>query len=305
MKSAQLKSSLLLLLTSVIWGFAFVAQSAGMEHVAPFTFTCARSIIGGLVLIPCIFFLKKLNLSNSETTASKKLFDKTLLIGGLCCGTALFSASSLQQIGIQYTTTGKAGFITAFYIILVPIFSIFLRKKVSPMIWIAVVLALTGLYLLCINEKFSINTGDIYVFACAFLFTIQILLVDYFAPKTDGVMLSMLQFFVCGILAGIVMLLFEEPSLTGIWDARISILYAGILSNGVAYTLQIIGQKDLNPAIASLIMSLESCVAVLGGWLILNETLSAREFIGCGIMFAAIIITILFGHTKEQPADIK
>jgi len=301
LKKAQLKSSLLLLIAAVIWGFAFVSQSTAMDHVGPFTFLCLRNIIGGSVLIPYILIVGKINTSskNEDTGVKNKLFNKTLIIGGICCGLALFLASGAQQIGIQYTTTGKAGFITTFYMILVPIFGIFLKKKPSPIIWLAVVMALCGMYLLCITESFTIGRGDAFVFASAVLYSFQILFVDHFVQKNDPVKLAMMEFFVCGIVAAVFMI-FEQPSLVGLWDARWAILYAGALSSGVAFTLQIVGQKNLNSAIASLIMSLESCFAVLGGWLILRQSLTAREFIGCVVMFAAILLTIFFGQKKEK-----
>lgn len=209
-------------------------------------------------------------------------------------------ASSLQQIGIQYTTTGKAGFVTAFYIVIVPVLGIFLHKKISGNVWIAVVLALVGLYFLCMTESFTIGKGDIYIFACAFVFSIQILMVDHFAPKVDGVKLSCLEFLVSGLLSLFFMFSLERPTLSGILAAGIPILYAGVLSCGVAYTFQILGQRDSNPAIASLIMSLESTFSVLAGWLLLHETLSTREAIGCIFMFVAILLAQLPEKKKEK-----
>ena len=209
-------------------------------------------------------------------------------------------ASSLQQIGIQYTTTGKAGFVTAFYIVIVPVLGIFLHKKISGNVWIAVALALLGLYFLCMTESFTIGKGDIYIFACAFVFSIQILMVDHFAPKVDGVKLSCLEFLVSGLLSLFFMFSLERPTLSGILAAGIPILYAGVLSCGVAYTFQILGQRDSNPAIASLIMSLESTFSVLAGWLLLHETLSTREAIGCIFMFAAILLAQLPEKKKEK-----
>lgn len=215
---------------------------------------------------------------------------KTLAAGGICCGLALFAASSMQQIGIQYTTAGKAGFITAFYIVLVPVFGIFLGKKTGWKIWLAVALALAGLYFLCITESFSVGRGDIYVFIGALLFTVHILVIDYFAPRTDGVKMSCIQFFVAGILSMFPMAAFETTTVEGIMSSWGPLLYAGVLSCGVAYTLQIIGQKNMNPTVASLILSLESCISVLAGWAILGEQLSVREGVGCILMFAAIVL---------------
>ena len=192
MKRASVKNSLLLLLTATIWGVAFVAQSVGMDYIEPFTFNCIRSILGGITLLPVIFLGK----GKSEPPS------RTLLAGGICCGILLFAASNFQQFGIQYTTVGKAGFITACYIILVPIMGIFLKKKCTPLIWLSVLFALAGLYLLCITEGFSLGKGDVLVLICSFLFALHILVIDYFSPKTDGVKMSCIQFFVCGILYG-------------------------------------------------------------------------------------------------------
>lgn len=294
MKKISLRDSMILLLTATIWGVAFVAQSVGMEYVGPFTFNCVRSIIGGLVLIPCIWFLNRRNQKPEHKTEEQQKHDrKILLTGGVLCGLCLFAASNFQQFGIRYTTVGKAGFITACYIVIVPVLGIFLKKKCSRLIWLSVAMAVAGLYLLCITESFSIGTGDILVLVCAFLFSLHILVIDHFSPLTDGVKMSCIQFFVCGILSGIAMLLTEQPHLTDIIQAWLPILYAGVLSCGVAYTLQIVGQKDMNPTVASLILSLESCISVLAGWLILGQKLSGREFLGCLIMFASIILAQL------------
>lgn len=291
-----MKGSALLLLTACIWGVAFVAQSVGMEYVGPFTFNFVRSILGGVVLIPCIFFLNRGEKSGSAEKISeeeKKAQRKTLLTGGICCGIALCLATNFQQIGIKYTTVGKAGFITACYIVIVPVIGLFRKKKCSPVIWLSVLLAVLGLYLLCINEQFSIGYGDILVFICAILFSVHILVVDYFSPKVDGVKMSCIQFLVCGLLSGVVMLFTEQPQLFGVLLAWKPIAYAGIMSCGVGYTLQIVGQKGMDPTVASLILSLESCISVLSGWLLLGQTLSMREGLGCAVMFAAIILAQL------------
>lgn len=288
----KIQSSLILFLTASIWGIAFVAQSVGMDYVGAFTFNAVRSIIGGIILIPCIFLLNKISKKEKKTNEQKlkKGENKILLLGGVCCGILLCAASNFQQIGIKYTTVGKAGFITACYIILVPILGIFLGKKTGKTIWLSVVLAVIGLYLLCMSGSLSINRGDFFVLCCAFLFAVHILVVDYFAPKTDGVKLSCIQFLVCGIISAIPMLLFENPSFVALLQAWKPLLYAGAMSCGVGYTLQIIGQKNMNPTIASLILSLESCISVLAGWVILHQKLSLREILGCVIMFSAILI---------------
>ena len=300
-----MRNSLLLLLTAVIWGVAFVAQSVGMDYVGAFTFNCVRSIIGGLVLIPCIIFLK--NLKHKEMGGQGKLSVKESLqvtrvelAGGICCGVALFAASNFQQFGISYTTVGKAGFITALYVVIVPIMGLFFKKKVSFIIWISVVLSVVGLYLLCMTENsFSLAFGDLLVLICALLFSIHILIIDYFSPKGDGVIISCIQFFVSGILSGVMMFLFETPRAEGILAAWMPILYAGVLSCGVAYTLQIVGQKDMNPTVASLILCLESVVSALAGWLILGQALNAREMAGCFLMFFAIVLAQLPAAQKQ------
>ena len=289
MKKEQIKGSLLLFLAAIIWGVAFVAQSVGMDYVGPFTFNCVRTLIGGLVLIPCIVFLNRGKVKKKTDFTEKK----RLLLGGICCGVALTTGSTLQQFGIMYTTVGKAGFITAFYIIIVPILGLFLGKKCGLSVWISVVIALAGLYFLCITDGFSIGKGDIYVFLGAIAFSIHILVIDHFTQFNDGVKMSCLQFFVCGILCFVPMMLFEQPEISMILLAWKPILYAGVMSCGVAYTLQIVGQKNMNPTVASLILSLESVTSVIAGFLVLHQNLSHRELIGCGLMFVAIVLAQL------------
>lgn len=297
----KLRNALILALTAFIWGTSFVAQSVGMDYIGPFTFNGVRSFIGAMTLVPCMLIQKKLQGKNKRTyqiaSENKAPVDekniKELVIGGILCGVLLFVSSSLQQIGIKYTSAGKAGFITAFYIVLVPVIGIFMKKTSSWKIWAAVVLALAGLYCLCIKEGLSIGKGDILIFFCAIGFSLHIMVIDYFAPKVNGVALSCIQFLVCGFASVPFMLGLEQPDMTAIISAWLPILYAGVLSCGVAYTLQIIGQKNVNPTIASLILSLESCFSVLAGWIILHESLSVKESIGCILMFAAIILAQL------------
>ena len=305
MKKQQipLKNSLILLLTATIWGIAFVAQSEGGDAVGAFTFNSTRSLIGSLVLIPVIFLLNKINPKvnedesgvSSENSSSGNIFsrNRTLILGGISCGICFFLASNFQQLGIQYTSVGKAGFITACYIVIVPILGLFMKKKCSPFIWAAVAMALVGLYLLCITDGFSIGKGDILVLICAVLFSLHILSIDYFSPKVDGVKMSCIQFFICGVLSAIPALIFEHPQLSAFQGAWGAILYAGVMSCGVAYTLQIVGQKNMDPTVASLILSLESCISVLAGWIILGQKLSMREIIGCVVMFTAIVLAQL------------
>ena len=299
----QYRSSLLLFLAASIWGVAFVAQSVGMEYMGPFTFNGARSLIGGIVLLPLIAVRersRKKNGGEAETPEKKKARRKVTLLGGCCCGLAICTASMFQQYGIQYTTVGKAGFITTLYIIIVPIMGLFFGKKVRRIVWAGAALAAAGMYLLCVNETLSLNKGDLLVFLCAVIFSVHILVIDYFSPKADGVKLSCIQFFVAGILCTIGAFLLETPS----WDALVSgavpVLYAGVMSCGVAYTLQIIGQRNLDPTVASLILSLESVVSVLAGWVILDQTMNGKEIFGCVLVFAAVILVQLPGK-KPQP----
>ena len=288
----KMKNAVILALTAFIWGTAFVAQSVGMDYLGPFTFNGVRNFIGAVSLLPCIWILQKIEGKN-ENAKKIKGTGKDLLVGGISCGLCLFAASSLQQIGIQYTTTGKAGFITAFYIVLVPVLGIFLHKKTGWKVWAAVVISIIGLYFLCITEKFSIGKGDVLIFLCALIFALHIMVIDYFSPKVDGVRMSCIQFFVCGVISTAIAFIFENPSFSAILSGWLPILYAGVLSCGVAYTLQIVGQKNMDPTVASLILSLESVFSVLAGWVILHQTLSVRELFGCVLMFLAIILAQL------------
>ena len=288
MKKSAFGSSLLLFLAACIWGFAFVAQSVGMDYMGPYTFNGARFLIGAVVLLPLVFVRVKKK-KNTPEALSPALTIK----GGLCCGLAICAASLFQQIGIQYTTVGKAGFITTLYIIIVPVFGLFLRKKVPGMVWIAAVLAAVGMYLLCITESFSIGKGDALVFVCAILFSVHILVIDYFSPKTDGVALSCIQFFTAGIICTVGAWFIEHPTWEQLMAGALPVLYAGVMSCGIAYTLQIIGQRDLDPTIASLILSMESVVSVLAGWILLGQALSVKELAGCVLVFAAVILVQL------------
>lgn len=297
MKKTKAGSATLLFLAAFIWGVAFVAQSVGMDYVGPFTFNGCRFLIGGLVLTP-FALIRNRRYEASEvfqvlTKEKQKEYRKTTLIGGLCCGVAICIASSFQQAGMQYTSVGKAGFITALYIVLVPVFGIFMKRKVTPVIWMGVVLAAIGFYFLCITESFSITYGDLLVFICAVCFTFHILIIDHFAPKADGVALSCIQFWFSGIVCMGIAMMRETPQMAAILQAAVPILYAGVLSCGVAYTLQIIGQKNMKPAVASLILSLESVISVLAGWVILKEVLTGRQFLGCALVFAAVILAQL------------
>lgn len=289
MNKFVLRQSLLLLLASAIWGAAFVSQSVGMDYVEPFTFNAVRCFIGVGVLVPYILLFDKLQKKGGAREVHKKE-KKPLLIGGICCGMILAAAVSFQQFGLLYTTAGKAGFITALYIVIVPLFGIFLKKKVGIRLWIGVAVAVAGLYFLCMTESLRLETGDILVLVCAVIFSFHIMTVAHFSPLVDGVKMSCIQFLTCGTLCGICMFLLEEPKLPMIFAAWKPLLYTGVMSSGVAYTLQIVGQKGMNPTVASLIMSLESVFSALAGFFFLSEVLSKKELLGCVLMFAAIIL---------------
>ncbi|MCD8002326.1 MAG: DMT family transporter [Clostridia bacterium] len=291
----KMKCNLLLLLTAFIWGSAFVAQSVGMDYIGPFTFNSIRNFMGGIVLLPVIRMRRKKQRAKSagEKIGTETRELKTLIIGGICCGAVLAAASSLQQIGLIYTGAGKAGFITALYILIVPVIGLFLGKKAGKKIWVCVALAVFGMYFLCITEEFSIANGDIFVLLSAVAFSVHILVIDYFSPKTDGVCLSCIQFFTAGVLCAVPMILIEQPAAAEIAAAWLPLVYAGVLSSGVGYTLQIVAQKHTNPTVASLLMSMESVFSVLTGWAVLEERLSAREGFGCVLVFAAVILAQL------------
>lgn len=301
MKKQQIRSSFLLLLTAVIWGSAFVAQSVGMDYVGPFTFNAVRSLIGGIVLIPYIYFLNR----GKEKEKIQKSKRKNLVFGGICCGIALMAGSSLQQIGIMYTSVGKAGFITAFYIIIVPLLGLFLGKKCTKFVWIGVIIALIGLYFLCMTGSFSVGRGDFLVFLCAIMFSIHILIIDHFTKFVDGVKMSCFQFFICGIICLIPAIFLEHPQISLLLAAWKPLLYSGVLSCGVGYTLQIVGQKGMNPTVASLILSLESVTSVIAGFFILHQSLSQRELIGCVLMFIAIILAQLPENKKKDKEEME
>lgn len=296
----QIKSSLILLLTATIWGVAFVAQSVGMEYIGPFTFNAIRCVLGGLVLIPVILVLKKKKETGAEN--QEKEDKKTLWAGGIACGVILCIASNLQQFGIMEASVGKSGFFTALYIVMIPVIGIFIGKRPGIKLWFCVALAVVGMYLLCMKDgSFTIERADIMLLLCALVFSVHILVVDYFSPKVDGVKMSCIQFFVCGVLSAVGMLFTETPDISNIQAAWLPFLYAGLLSCGVGYTLQIVGQKGINPVIASLIMSLESVISALAGWVILGQVLSPKEILGCILMFVAIIITqIPIGNKKTD-----
>lgn len=308
----KLKNSIFLVLAAFIWGVAFVAQRKGGDIVGPYSFNGVRSFIGAVTLAIVLVLINKKSGADKDTNKIKAINNKSDAIkGGIICGTILFFATTTQQLGLYYgSQAGKAGFITACYIILVPIFGILLKNKCSIVAFISVLLAIIGLYFLCISEKMSLQKSDILVGICAVFFAIHIHAVDYYSPRVNGIELSCIQFLVCGILSIVPIFVLDIKgsfSNIGQWldsfssiYAWIALLYAGVMSCGVAYTLQIIGQKEVNPTVASILMSLESVFSVIAGVAILGERISKRELIGCIVMFIAIIIVQLdFKSTKK------
>ncbi len=295
MKKKTARNSFLLFLTACIWGMAFVSQSKGMEYMGPLTFNGIRSVIGALSLLVYLGIVC--------AAGVKKLRDvdwKNTLRAGLWCGILLTAASTFQQFGIAYTTVGKAGFITTLYIIFVPIAGIFFKRRAGAAVWIGAVMAAVGMYLLCMTEGFYPGTGDILVFICAVLFTAHIMVVDYFADKMDGVIVSCIQFATCGVVCSVGALIFEKPAMAEILPGWGALLYAGVMSCGVAYTLQLIGQRDVNPTVAALILSLESVIATVAGWaaytvglLKMDQSLTGRQIAGCALVFGAVILVQL------------
>ena len=295
----SIKNVVFLTLAALIWGIAFVAQSVAMDHVGAFTFNGLRSLLGGIVLLPVIAVSDAGKRKAGTYKKMGKAELKTLLISSVICGTCLCVATNLQQFALKDADAGKAGFITALYIIIVPVLGIFFKKRVRPIVWGCVAIAVVGMYLLCVSGSMSLAVSDILLMLCALVFSFHILAIDRFSPLVDGVKLSCLQFFFCGIVTCILMFIFEKPNWESICAAYIPLLYAGIFSCGVAYTLQILGQKGFNPTVASLILSLESVFSALAGWILLGEKLSAAELSGCALIFAAIILAQLPERKKQ------
>jgi drug/metabolite transporter (DMT)-like permease len=287
MPASRLRSDLILLLAAVIWGFAFVAQRMGMDFVGPFTYTAARFTLGCLVLVPFLVFRKPdFTAIRSESRASRRKFIALQLLLGL----VLFFGISLQQYGLIFTTAGNAGFITGLYVVFVPLAGLFLGHRVRLSLWTGMILAAAGLYFLSIVPGAGINQGDYYIFGCALVWTVHVLLIGYLAPRRDPVHIAMIQFTVCAILSWAVAIGFEEIRLDRLMDAAWPVLYGGVLSVGIAYTLQIVAQQHAHPAYASIVLSLESAFAVLGGWLILSEPVTGRILLGCCLMLAGMIV---------------
>lgn len=289
----KVRQNVLPLITAAIWGTAFVAQSVSADKMGGFMFTAARSLIAAVFLAVLIFVCDRTGLKKLSITRPNVGTKKDLIVGGICCGTALFVATNLQQYGIKFTSVGKAGFITALYIVLVPVGSMFFGKKSSIGIWVSVLIATVGLYLLCMNEKFTVSKGDALVFLCAIAFTAHILIIDRFTNLTDGVRLSLVQFITCFVLSIVCAFLFEKNTVSDIISCIWPIIYVGVFSSGIAYTLQIVAQRGSNPAVVSLLLSLESVFSVVSGAIILGERLKVKEYIGCVFMLAAVILAQL------------
>ena len=290
MRKQGFLGALSLFVAAFIWGTAFVAQDAGMDYIEPFTFQAVRSFIGSLFLLLIIYIRDSFKKNKPQLYEETKPDKKATYKGGIYCGIVLTVAACFQQFGIKYSTVGKAGFITALYVIFVPLCSLFFGKKVRPIIFVSAFLGTVGLYMLCMAESFSLSLGDTLLLICAFSYTAHIIVIDKFSPKADCIKLSCIQFFVAGVLATILMFIFEKPDVFAILKATGPLLYTGVLSSGIAYTLQIIGQKHTEPAVASLMMSLESVFAVLAGAVVLHQIPTFYETLGCFILFAAIII---------------
>ncbi len=290
MNKTKLKGNLILMMTAIIWGISFVSQRTGMEYIEPNTFNGIRTWLGCAVLIP--FILVRERTKSTEAKVAEQQKGKALLFGGIVCGCLLCLASTLQTYGMKYTTAGKSGFITAMYMILVPFLGLFFKKRPSLIAVFSAVVALGGLSLLCLTggDMQKINFGDVLTLICALVFAFHILVIDYFSPQVDGVKLACLQFFVSGAINIVLMLVLETPRLSLILQCATAILYSGVMSCGVAYTLQIVGQKYTDPTSASILMSLESVFAVLAGAVLLHERMNGMEILGCILMFAAILL---------------
>lgn len=297
MKISTLKSDMLLLLTSAIWGFAFVAQRIGMDYVGPFTFNGVRFALGSLVLLPLI--LRNGIRKNARRKRTSPAGIKTLIFGGSLLGITVFTAASLQQVGLVYTTAGNAGFITGLYVVIVPILGLFWGQHPNAGTWIGALLAAVGLYFLSVTEELTISFGDMLELVGAFLWAVQILIVGWLSPKIDPIKLAFAEFSACALLSLVTAFIFEEIVLNELLQATLPILYGGVLSVGVAYTLQVVAQQNAHPAHAAILFSLESVFAAFGGWLILNETISLRGLVGCMLMLSGMLLSQLYGLLED------
>ena len=298
MLTRQLKSDLLFLISATIWGFAFVAQRIGMDHVGPFTFNGIRFFLGAMVLVPLIYSNR--NSPHQTDDGSRQIHSKRLIIYGSLAGLTIFSGASLQQVGLVYTTAGKAGFITGLYVVIVPIMGLLWGQRTNAGTWGGALMAAAGMYLLSVNEDFSISYGDVLELIGAVLWAGHIHLIGWLSPKTDSLRLAFIQFMVCAaaslMTAGVV----ETASVAGIAAAALPIIYGGALSVGVAYTLQVVAQRHAHPAHAAILLSLEAVFAAVGGWLILEETMSGRGMIGCSLMFTGMLVSQLYGLVTKS-----
>lgn len=298
MKQGTVKADILLLITAMIWGFAFVAQRVGMDYVGPFTFNGVRFALGSLSLLPLILFLQNKQPQSSPGLPEERRI--SVFKGGLLAGGALFAGASLQQAGMVYTTAGNGGFITGLYVVIVPLLGLFWRQRPHAGTWIGAVLAAVGLYFLSITEDFTIAFGDLLVLVGAFFWAGHVLLIGWLAPRTDSLKLASVQFAVCSLLSLVIAFAIEHVSLESILQAGIPILYGGLGSVGIAYTLQVIAQREAHPAHSAIILSLEGVFAAFGGWLLLNEILTMRSFFGCMLMLAGMLLSELSGFFRKK-----
>ncbi|MCF6266828.1 MAG: DMT family transporter [Desulfuromusa sp.] len=302
MKNGTIKADGLLLLTATIWGFAFVAQRVGMDYVGPFTFNAIRFALGSLSLLPLILLLQKRQ--SSTVYHQRSDTHKSVLFGGILAGGALFAGASLQQAGLVYTTAGKAGFITGLYVVIVPLLGLFWRQRPRIGTWLGAILAAIGLYFLSITKEFNISFGDLLVLIGAFFWAGHVLLIGWLAPRTDSLKLAATQFAICSLLSFLTALAIETMSIASIWQAAVPILYGGIGSVGIAYTLQVIAQRDAHPAHSAIILSLEGLFAAIGGWVLLGEVLSLRALFGCAMMLAGMVLSELSGFFGKQKPEM-
>ena len=302
MKHNQMRQVVFPILAAFIWGTSFVSQDICADSMGAFTFNGTRYFIAVLSLLVVIAVMNTTRKDRPQPTAEeKKASRKQLWLGGLCCGAALAMASNFQQAGmVAGTDSGKAGFITALYVVLVPVFGLFFRRKISLPVWIAVALSVLALYLLCIKGSFSLSPGDLLILICAVCFAVHILVIDHFTAYCDGVRLSCLQFLFAGVISTVCMFLFEDVDFAAIWGCILPLLYVGIFSCGVGYTLQILAQKGSNPTVVTILLSLESVFAVIAGAIILKQQMSVREYIGCGVMFAAVLLAQIDFPVKQK-----
>ena len=303
MERSSIRQSSFAVLAALIWGTTFVAQSVGAEYVPALAFNAARSIIAFVFLLVLCLILRQVRRSSGKPATSTRS-RKDLLTGGFCCGTALAFASNFQQAGmVAGTDSGKAGFLTALYVVLVPVFGLFFRRKVDPPVWVAVALSVAALYLLCMKGSFSLAAGDLLVLVCAVCFAVHILVIDHFTAFCDGVKLSCIQFLFAGSWSAVCMLIFDNVDLHALLSNILPLLYMGVFSCGIGYTLQILAQKDSNPTVVTILLSLESVFAVIAGAIVLHQSMSAREYIGCVLMFIAVLLAQIPMPAKKRAAQ--